>query len=265
MIKLRKIAALTMSLAMLTAAFTGCGESKGEKKASAGKVIAIEDLPEASAATGKVANFTAPEDGEEIVVMTIKGYGDVKIKLFRDQAPAGSENFAYHAKSGYYDGLIFHRIINNFMIQGGDPMGTGMGGESIWGDKFDGGVHADLYHVPGAVCYANSGATSTNGSQFYIVTGDTCNEDYFAELESYGYSFSDEAIEVYTKLGKGTPFLDGSYTVFGQVFDGLDIVYELQGVETDSNDKPLKDVVIEEMKIEKYDGEDVKFYIDDYK
>lgn len=260
MLNLKRLAALAMSLAMLTVSFTGCDEEEKNAKATA-----LEDLPAASAVTGKVANFTAPEKGEEIIVMTIEGYGDIKIKLFKDQAPAGCENFSHHAKTGYYDGLIFHRIINNFMIQGGDPLGMGFGGESIWGESFDGGTHADLIHVPGAVCYANSGSTATNGSQFYIVTGDVVDADMIAQYQSAGYPISDDAAKIYEEIGMGTPFLDGSYTVFGQVFDGLDIVYELQGVETDNTDKPLVDVVMEEVKVEKYDGEDVKFYIEDYK
>ncbi len=267
MLNLKKLAALAMSLAMLTVSFTGCSEeSEAEKNSTAAsEFVELEDLPKPSKETGKVANFTAPEKGEEIIVMKIKDYGDIKIKLFNEQAPAGSKNFSYHASTGYYDGLIFHRIINNFMIQGGDPMGVGIGGESIWGEKFDGGTHSDLVHVPGAVCYANSGHTSTNGSQFYIVTGDTVDENMIAQYQAAGYPISEDAGKIYAEIGKGTPFLDGSYTVFGQVFDGLDIVYELQGVETDSGDKPLTDVVMEEVRIEKYNGEDVKFYIDDYK
>ena len=103
--------------------------------------------------------------------MTIKDYGDIKIKLFPEEAEKGVENFTGLAKDGYYDNLIFHRVINDFMIQGGDPLGNGTGGESIWGDKFDGGTSENLIHTAGAVAYANSGSTSTNGSQFYIVTG----------------------------------------------------------------------------------------------
>lgn len=268
MMSLKMLAALFMSVTMLTASFSGCGEeeSKPAKKLNAAsEYTEFEDLPKPSKETGKVANFTAPEKGEEIIVMTIKDYGDIKIKLFGEQAPAGTENFSYHASTGYYDGLIFHRIINNFMIQGGDPMGMGIGGESIWGEKFEGGTHGDLIHVPGAVCYANSGATSTNGSQFYIVTGDVVDGETVKQFKDAGYPISDDAVKVYDKIGKGTPFLDGSYTVFGQVFDGLDIVYKLQEVKTDENDKPLTDVVIEKVTVEKYNGEDVKFYIDDYK
>ena len=201
-----------------------------------------------------VDNFTAPEN----VVLTIKDYGDIKIKLFPEYADKGVENFMTLADQGYYNGIIFHRIINNFMIQGGDPTGTGRGGECIWGNKFDGGVDPHLVHVAGAVAYANSGSTATNGSQFYIVTGQTFTEEQFDP------SYPAAAKEAYLKSG-GYPWLDGSYTVFGQVFDGLDIVYKLQQVETDSNNKPLKDVVIESAKVMEYNGEELKWYITDYK
>lgn len=266
MIKTKKLAALAMSIAMIAAVFTGCGDDEESSSAPAAADNAeISEANESSetASTGKMLNFTPPEKGEEIIVMTVKDYGDIKIKLFPEQASKGVENFTTHAKDGYYDGLIFHRIINNFMIQGGDPLGTGMGGESIWGEKFDGGTSPDLNHVAGAVAYANSGSTATNGSQFYIVTGDKYSEGELAQLEAQGLVLNDDAKKAYTQVG-GAPWLDGGYTVFGQVFDGLDIVFELQGVETGANDKPAEDVVIEKMTVEKYDGEDVKFYLTDY-
>lgn len=268
MLKFRKLAALAMSIAMLTAVFTGCGDDENSSSAKSSGSESSEsessksETPAASA--GSVLNFTPPEKGEEIIVMTIKDYGDVKIKLFPEQAEKGVENFKGLAKDGYYDGLIFHRIINNFMIQGGDPLGNGTGGESIWGEKFDGGTSPDLTHVAGAVAYANSGSTATNGSQFYIVTGEKYDEDTLNDLTSYyGISMSDDIKKLYTELG-GTPWLDGSYTIFGQVFDGLDVIFDIQSVATDANDKPEKDVVIEKVSVEKYDGGDVKFYLSDY-
>ena len=209
-------------------------------------------------------NFTAPQEGETVVSMKLKGYDDpVKIKLFPEYADKGVENFVALAESGYYNGLTFHRVIKDFMIQGGDPEGTGMGGESTWGGSFDGGTDPHLVHAAGAVAYANSGSTSTDGSQFYIVTGVVYTEDEIATLESYGYTFSDSAKEVYETAG-GTPWLDGSYTIFGQVYSGLDTVFAVQNVETDSSDKPVEDVVVESITVEQYAGEDVKWYISDY-
>lgn len=206
--------------------------------------------------THEVDNFTPPEIGDEIVTMNVKGYGEVKIRVFPELIPQGSENFIELARQGYYDGLTFHRVIKDFMIQGGDPNGNGTGGASIWGEKFDGGKYFNLIHAAGAVAYANSGSTSTNGSQFYIVTGQVYDEESLEGL-------SESAKEVYSTVG-GTPFLDGNYTVFGQVIDGLDIIFKIQNVETDTtNDKPVEDVIIESMKVEKYDGSDIHWYISD--
>ncbi len=211
-----------------------------------------------------VANFTEPEIGDEIIKMNIKDYGEVKIRLFPEYLSDASENFIELAKQGYYDGLTFHRVINDFMIQGGDPNGDGTGGESANGGKFDGGKYFNLVHVAGALAYANSGDTSTNGSQFYIVTGEECNDDYFTELEAYGKSFSDKVKDAYKNAGYGYPFLDGNYTVFGQVIDGLDVVFEVQKTETGAEDKPVKDVIIESVTVEEYDGSDIKWFISDY-
>ncbi|MDE6780332.1 MAG: peptidylprolyl isomerase [Ruminococcus sp.] len=210
-----------------------------------------------------VENFTKPEQGDKIIVMNIKDYGEVKFRLFPEYADKGVENFIGLAEQGYYDGLTFHRIINNFMIQGGDPEGTGRGGESVWGESFDGGTDPHLIHAAGAVAYANSGSTSTNGSQFYIVTGEKYSKEELAQYMNYGYNFSDEAMDIYSTAG-GTPWLDGGYTVFGQVYDGLDIIFEIQQTQTDENDYPMEDVVIESVKVGEYDGSQVRWYISDY-
>lgn len=222
--------------------------------------------------TGEAANFTAPADGEQIIIMNIKDYGEVKIKLFPEYASKGVENFVELAKEGYYDGLTFHRVISDFMIQGGDPEGTGRGGQSIWGGKFDGGVSPNLIHAAGAVAYANSGATldnpsptASNGSQFYIVTGTVYDEASLSDMGAYyGISYSDSAKEIYTTVG-GTPWLDGGYTVFGQVFEGLDIIFEIQNVSTDQgNNMPLESVIMESVTVAEYSGEELRWYISDY-
>ncbi len=210
-----------------------------------------------------IMNYTEPEASEKIIKMNIRDYGEVKIKLFPEYAPEGVENFIGLAEQGYYDGLTFHRVINDFMIQGGDPKGDGTGGESIWGEKFDGGTDAHLIHLPGAVAYANSGSTATNGSQFYIVTGEEATEEMFEYYEQNKIRFSDKSKEMYKQYG-GTPFLDGGYTVFGQVIDGLDVVFEIQKTETDENDKPVEDVIIESVTVEEYDGSEIKWHISDY-
>ena len=105
---------------------------------------------------------------------TIKtNHGEIVIQLFPEQAPKTVENFVGLAKKGYYDGVIFHRVINDFMIQGGDPTGTGMGGESIWGAPFEDEFSNELFNIRGALSMANAGP-ATNGSQFFIVQTKTC-------------------------------------------------------------------------------------------
>ncbi len=209
------------------------------------------------------ANFTEPKEGEQVIDLKVKGKGDIMIKLFPEYADKGVENFIELAKKGYYDGLTFHRIIKDFMVQGGDPKGDGTGGESIWGGEFDGGTDEHLLHAAGAVAYANSGSTATDGSQFYIVTGEKYTEADFKQLNDYGYRFCDNAIDIYSNAG-GAPWLDGSYTIFGQVYDGLDIVFDLQEAEVDDNDKPKEDVIIETVKVGEYDGRKVRWYLSDY-
>ena len=250
----KKTLAALVSCAAAAALFTSCG-----------KQITVDEEKDSSSKVDKsgIANFTAPEQGDQIIEMTIKDYGTVTFRLFPEYAEKGVENFVALAQSGYYDGLIFHRIIKDFMIQGGDPTGTGMGGESTWGGEFDGGADPHLINCAGALVYANSGSTATDGSQFYIVTGQTYTETDMAAMENSGYTFTDEAKQIYETAG-GAPWLDGSYTVFGQVIDGLDVVYEVQNVATNESDRPLTDVVMESVKVGTYDGGEIKWYISDY-
>ncbi|HFU4059887.1 TPA: peptidylprolyl isomerase [Streptococcus suis] len=178
--------------------------------------------------------------------------GDITIKLFPEQAPLTVENFLTHAKEGYYDGTIFHRVIKDFMIQGGDPLGDGTGGESIWagkdtsidsGNGFKNEISAFLYNIRGSLSMANAGA-DTNGSQFFINQNST---DVSGQLSSSTYP--GKIIEAY-KNG-GNPNLDGVHTVFGQVIEGMDIVDKIASVETDSSDKPKTDIKIEAIEIVK--------------
>ena len=256
----RKVMAALVSCAAAAALFTSCG-----------KQITVDEEKEnssssSSSSTAKksgIANFTAPEQGDQIIEMTIKDYGTVTFRLFPEYAEKGVENFVALAQSGYYDGLIFHRIIKDFMIQGGDPTGTGMGGESTWGGSFDGGADEHLINCAGALVYANSGSTATDGSQFYIVTGTVATDEDFDFYAQNGLTFTDEAKQIYETAG-GAPWLDGDYTVFGQVIDGLDVVFEVQNVETNESAKPLTDVVMESVKVGTYDGSEIKWYITDY-
>jgi peptidyl-prolyl cis-trans isomerase B (cyclophilin B) len=137
-------------------------------------------------------------------------HGAIELELFDDDAPATVQNFTKLAGDGFYDGVVFHRVIPDFMIQGGDPTGTGSGGPGYqFEDEFN-----DNKVVRGALAMANAGP-NTNGSQFFIVTADAC------------------------------PWLDGKHTVFGRVASGMDVVDEISGVETDARDRPRDDVRIE--------------------
>jgi peptidyl-prolyl cis-trans isomerase B (cyclophilin B) len=137
-------------------------------------------------------------------------HGPIGLELFDDDAPVTVDNFLKLAREGFYDGVIFHRVIPDFMIQGGDPTGTGTGGP---GYQFDDELN-DRKVVRGALAMANAGP-NTNGSQFFIVTADAC------------------------------PWLDGKHTVFGQVTSGMEVVDAISAVETDARDRPRDDVRIE--------------------
>lgn len=190
----------------------------------------------------------APASGEEVaVIKTSKG--DIFVRLFPEHAPKAVENFKTHAKNGYYDGLIFHRVINDFMIQGGDPTGSGMGGESIWGKSFEDEFTPELHNLRGALSMANAGP-NTNGSQFFIVQAQQVSDDMLDQLETAPEElFPTECVREYEALG-GTPWLDYKHTVFGQVYDGMDVVDDIAGVKVDFfKNKPVEDVVIETIEI----------------
>ena len=144
--------------------------------------------------------------------------GDIQVKPFADLAPKTVENFVTHAKNGYYDNGIFHRVIKDFMVQGGDPNGTGMGGESIWGGSFEDEFSHKLRNVRWALSMANAGP-NTNGSQFFIVQTEE------------------------------TPWLNGKHTVFGQVISDMAVVDKIAGVAVDMYDKPKENVTINTIEI----------------
>ena len=148
--------------------------------------------------------------------------GTIKFELLEQDAPKTTENFRLLAERGYYDGVIFHRVIKNFMIQGGDPLGMGYGGESAWGGKFADEINSrsELYrgaYEKGTVAMANAGP-NTNGSQFFIM-----HVDY--------------------------P-LPPSYTKFGRVIEGQEVIDQIANVQTDRNDKPQDKIVMEKVTIE---------------
>lgn len=188
--------------------------------------------------------FEAPKSGEKIAVMHTT-MGDIKIKFFPDEAPKAVENFLTHAENGYYDGIIFHRVIDGFMVQGGDPTGTGRGGESIWGNSFEDEFSLNAWNFRGALSMANAGA-NTNGSQFFIVQAPEVSADLLSQMKQVG--FPQKVIDKYAEVG-GTPWLDHKHTVFGYVYEGMDVVDKIAATEVDANDKPLEDVVIESIDV----------------
>lgn len=195
-----------------------------------------------------ISQLAKPVTGETVATMKTS-MGDIKIRLFPEAAPKTVENFTTHAKNGYYDGLIFHRVINDFMIQGGDPTGTGCGGQSIWGSTFEDEFCTDLHNLRGALSMANAGP-GTNGSQFFIVQADEVSRDLVEQMEQLSdRGFPTETVENYKAVG-GTPWLDYKHTVFGQVFEGMDVVDAIANVETARGDKPVVDVVINTIVIE---------------
>ena len=182
-----------------------------------------------------------PAAGETVAVMHTN-MGDISIRLFPEHAPKTVENFVTHAKNGYYNGIIFHRVINDFMIQGGDPTGTGCGGESIWGHNFKDEFTPELHNLRGALSMANAGP-GTNGSQFFIVQAKQVHPRLLEQMADLRDYFPEDAENAYRQVG-GTPHLDYHHTVFGQVFDGMDVVDAIAAVKTNGSDKPLEDVVI---------------------
>lgn len=179
------------------------------------------------------------------VQATIKtNQGDIKLQLFPDQAPKTVKNFVELAKQGYYKGVIFHRVIPDFMIQGGDPTGTGAGGESIYGQAFEDEFSEELFNFKGALSMANAGP-NTNGSQFFIVTNENVPADMVGQMKAAGYP--DEVIARYQE--GGTPWLNFHHTVFGQVIEGMDVAQKISQVKRDFRDRPEEDVVIEDVEI----------------
>ena len=220
-----------------------------------------------------------PVPGDTIVTLHTN-YGDVVIRFFPEEAPMAYENFVTHARNGFYDGVIFHRVLEGFMIQGGDPEGTGRGGESIWGHGFGPEFSMHLRHFRGALAMAHAGS-GTEGSQFYIVHSpdalrfadasimaafdsaieepdEFLGEDIDGNRVYVRDLLSADMVESYLRYG-GTPHLDlifnqGGHTVFGQVIRGMDVVDTIAAVEVDSpqSGRPVSDVVIQRVSVTEY-------------
>lgn len=183
-------------------------------------------------------------EGPQATIKT--SLGEVRVQLFAKLAPKTVKNFVELAKKGYYNGVLFHRVIPDFMIQGGDPTGTGRGGESIYGEAFEDEFSDQLFNFNGALSMANAGP-NTNGSQFFIVSASRVPANMLEQMKMVGYP--QEIIDHYKETG-GTPWLDHRHTVFGQVISGMEIVEKISKVDRDGMDKPKEDVVMNKITIE---------------
>ncbi|SJZ75961.1 peptidyl-prolyl cis-trans isomerase A (cyclophilin A) [Pilibacter termitis] len=237
--KSKKLMLAGVSL-MTVALLTACSTNKTDNSSTSSSTSETKELSEKELNKLDLPQLTETVAKDESLVEMKTTEGDIQIKLFPKYAPLAVENFITHAKEGYYNNVVFHRVMKDFMIQGGDPKGDGTGGESIWkgkdekkdsGNGFKNEISPNLYNLRGALSMANAGP-DTNGSQFFINTNTT---DQSANL---AVQFTPEKIiEAYKKGGNSQ--LDGSYTVFGQVVKGMDVVDKIasQPVEENGQEK----------------------------
>ena len=219
---MKQISAFVLCILITAALLVGCGGKEDNEMVLNGSYTEIKDVPAADlSAVDAEYQHKEPVKGENVATLHTN-YGDISIRFFPEAAPLAVNSFIALAKADKYNDTIFHRVINGFMIQGGDYTNfNGTGGESIYGDEFDLEISEYLSNIEGSVAMANRGP-GTNGSQFYINQVDNT-------------------------------YLDGKYTVFAQVFDGMDVVNDIAQVETDYHDKPVNDVILESVEIYEYE------------
>ena len=224
---MKKIVAIVIAMVLLLA---GCGSqndgytntAEPTKNDVVENNVAENKTEEIKTAENKPADDKKEQKAERShVKMTMADGGEIVIELIPEYAPATVENFLSLVKEGFYDGLIFHRVIPGFMIQGGDPEGTGMGGsnKNIKGEFASNGFNKNkLKHTRGVISMARAQHPDSASSQFFI-------------------------------MHQTSPHLDGDYAAFGKVISGMEVVDKIAMVETNENDKPLKDVVIESIRV----------------
>ena len=190
--------------------------------------------------------FVKPQKGDTVAAIHTSE-GDIKVILFPDAAPKAVYNFVTLARRGYYDDTTFHRVIEDFIIQGGSPDGTADGGTSCWGLEFEDEFSDRLHHYNGALSMANHG-DDTNGSQFFFVTAPIGQLDDEHKEQMEDEDWREEVVDAYGEAG-GMPQLDYRYTVFGQIYDGLNVAYKISRRETDETNRPEKDIKVESIEI----------------
>lgn len=284
----KRLALIFAAVAISAVSFTGCGKNSadGDSEPTTESAEGTESTtldPETQAKLDKLMQpasvfpqLEGVKPGDTIATLHTNK-GDIKVWFFPEYAPKAVENFTTHAKDGYYDGLTFHRVMEGFMIQGGDPNGDGTGGESIWGEPFGVERSFELRHFRGALCMAKGQSEYSIGSQFYIVQNPALSDEEKSQLEqlkgqqdevyyengdtklTLGESlWPEKVIDEYINNG-GTPALDMQYTVFGQVYEGMEVVDAIAKVEkTESANgemsKPVEKLVINSVEIGTYEG-----------
>lgn len=221
---LKKISLLMALLTLTGMLVTGCspkttGEDAPQEESATESEIETETNTEEQ--NTELTGIPDPEKAHPVVSMSIQDFGEIQLELYPEVAPNTVNNFISLVDSGFYDGLTFHRVINGFMIQGGDPDGKGTGGPgySIAGEFSDNGFENNLKHAPGVISMARSNNPDSAGSQFFI-------------------------------MHKSSPHLDGAYAAFGQVTEGLDIIDKIAKVKTGMADKPQNDVIMQSVTVE---------------
>lgn len=195
--------------------------------------------------------FSAIPEGATIATLSTDR-GDITLVLYPEYAGRAVDNFIRLAQSNYYNNTFFHRVVNNFIIQGGDPTATGEGGQSIWNKPFPIEINNALKHYSGAVCMAKDNETGLiSGSQFYIVATHSGEFDESMLSNFLSQGMSQEVADTYSQAG-GAPYLDNTDTVFGQVISGMDIVDQIASMKTDDDNVPKKEITLLSVSISQY-------------
>ena len=264
--KVTKFILITVLLVVCVFA-VGCKKSQKSSSSSAHSSSSNDKSTASSLVTeGKIENQLAlPQKGEQIAVFHVKNYGTFKCRLFAQVAPKAVQNFIGLAQNGKYDGVKFHRVIEDFMIQ------SGGNSDSIYGSGFNVELNQSLHHLKGALCAARtSSQTSGQSSQFYIVSSNNgktadldavakhINQEYQKKGSKITLEYNDDLKNKYAEVG-GYPWLDMQYTVFGQTFEGLDIVDKISNCpkssklsSTGENSIPDPEIILEKVEIVVY-------------
>lgn len=241
---MKKTFLLCATIAIICALFTACSKKNTQQKTT---TTTANSTPKPAPTPTKPVTPT-----QEAILLISTDMGDMKVKLY-NETPQHRDNFLKLAREGFFNDLLFHRVIKNFMIQGGDPdsknapankmLGAGGPGYTVPAEF----VFPKYYHKKGALSAARQGdqvnpQKASSGSQFYIVQGNIVPDNQLSGMQQQlRLQFTDEQKQTYATLG-GTPFLDNQYTVFGEVFEGLDVIDKIAAVQTQPGDRPTKDV-----------------------